>query len=174
MSDIDPYRPPAAELSERGAAAPSFRPAHLASRTSRLGAAIIDGLCLAVIVAPLGIAYVMLTPEEQPPNYSASDYGTAIAIVATLGLPLATYQLVQLHRRGQTLGKKLLRIRIVRSSGEPVSLVRVLALRGAPFFALSLIPAVGRLASLLDALAIFQPSHRCLHDLVADTIVVEA
>jgi uncharacterized RDD family membrane protein YckC len=39
---------------------------------------------------------------------------------------------------------------------------------------ISAIPKVGRFFGLIDALAIFTPERRCIHDYIADTIVVDA
>jgi uncharacterized RDD family membrane protein YckC len=36
-----------------------------------------------------------------------------------------------------------------------------------------MIPVVGRLINLVDPLLIFGKERRCLHDLIADTIVVD-
>ena len=76
--------------------------------------------------------------------------------------------------RGQTVGKALLKIRIVRSDGSPASFGRIVGLRYLPTSVLASIPVIGTIYGLLDVLLIFRASRRCLHDNIADTIVVTA
>jgi uncharacterized RDD family membrane protein YckC len=45
-------------------------------------------------------------------------------------------------------------------------------LRWLPVFALRFIPFLGGLAGLADALVIFGSDRRCIHDYIADTIVI--
>jgi uncharacterized RDD family membrane protein YckC len=78
-----------------------------------------------------------------------------------------------LYRSGQTIGKRALDIAVVRSDGSPVALSRYIFLRVAPMWLLGLIPLVGRFIGLVDPLLIFGKERRCLHDLIADTIVVD-
>jgi uncharacterized RDD family membrane protein YckC len=80
--------------------------------------------------------------------------------------------LVLLQRNGQTIGKKMLGIRIVRSDGSRATLGRIFWLRGFVNGLFYYIPFVGRLYALVDSLAIFGSARRCVHDYVADTIVV--
>ena len=41
-------------------------------------------------------------------------------------------------------------------------------------WAISIIPVIGSLVGLIDALLIFRDNRRCLHDNIADTMVVVA
>ena len=47
-------------------------------------------------------------------------------------------------------------------------------LRGGLSWVLAAIPGIGNLYALIDVLCIFREDRRCLHDLIADTNVVEA
>jgi uncharacterized RDD family membrane protein YckC len=78
-----------------------------------------------------------------------------------------------LATRGQTIGKMLLGLRIVRSDGSAASAGKVIGLRYGLCWLLAFIPLVGGLFGLIDALMIFRADRRCLHDLIADTIVVK-
>jgi len=71
---------------------------------------------------------------------------------------------------GQTIGKKWLKIKVVRADGSPASLGRIFWLRNFVNGFLSLIPLYG----IIDSLFIFSESRQCLHDKIADTIVVNA
>ncbi|MGH8588531.1 MAG: RDD family protein, partial [Gammaproteobacteria bacterium] len=78
-----------------------------------------------------------------------------------------------LHTRGQSIGKRLLKIRIVRSTGERATLSRILFARYLPIQAMGIVPVIGMLYALIDILFIFGDSRQCLHDRIADTIVVK-
>ena len=58
--------------------------------------------------------------------------------------------------------------------GQPASLARLIVIRYLLFLAMGLIPLVGPWLLILDAIWIFQADHRCIHDLVAGTVVLEA
>jgi uncharacterized RDD family membrane protein YckC len=70
------------------------------------------------------------------------------------------------------VGKKLLGMRIVRSDGSRASAGRILGLRYTLGWVIASVPLVGSLYALVDALLIFRGSRQCLHDTIADTIVV--
>lgn len=76
--------------------------------------------------------------------------------------------LSQLASTGQSLGKKWMGIRIVRSNGEEASLIRLVFARWLPTYALGAIPLLG----LIDSIFVLLPERRALHDRIADTAVV--
>ncbi len=88
-----------------------------------------------------------------------------------------------LFTRGQTVGKLLTGIQIVdHVSGQLLPFLRVYVFRYLWMLPLSLIVAIipgpmddslVGLAALVDALLIFGPSQRCLHDYIAGSKVVE-
>src|SRR5690606_1805767 len=82
--------------------------------------------------------------------------------------------LVLVHRYGQTIGKRMLGIRVVRSDGSRATLGRIFWLRNFVNGLPSAIPFVGNFYFFVDSLFIFGPRRQCLHDLIADTIVVRA
>jgi len=164
-------------------AAPSARVADLvdgdapklAERGTRLGAKFLDGLVFGIVYIPIIIGASMMAPG---PNGASKGGNPAIVVmmgVASLVvLGLVIYNFILLHRNGQTIGKKLLGIRIVRSDGARVGLLRVVFIRALPVTLLGMIPLIGPLFSLLDPLLIFRDNRRCLHDQIADTVVVIA
>ena len=162
--DKNPYEAPSANLG-------SETTDELGGRGARLGAAIIDTLIMLVIVLPavffFGFGDLLLNPSPDP--------GTLV----TMGLAgFVVYALVQgyfLATRGQTLGKMVVGVRIVDAeSKEIIPLWKVLGLRVFVFQALGQVPFVGPLILLVDVLFIFSERRRCLHDLLARTIVVNA
>jgi uncharacterized RDD family membrane protein YckC len=68
----------------------------------------------------------------------------------------------------------MLGIKIVRNDGSRAGLGRIFWLRMFVPGLVGAIPLVGGLFGLIDPLFIFGEEKRCLHDLIADTIVVTA
>ncbi|EDN69981.1 conserved hypothetical protein, membrane [Beggiatoa sp. PS] len=92
--------------------------------------------------------------------------------VILLFLTTLVINMITLYQNGQTVGKLMLSIKIVCVDGSRAGLLRILFLRYFPIKLLFGIPAIGFLFYLIDTLLIFQSSRRCLHDLIAGTIVI--
>jgi uncharacterized RDD family membrane protein YckC len=173
VSEYQDFQPPMAPLTDAPAA-----PLELAGRGSRLGAKFVDGLAVLGAMLVAGIVAAIAIPVLAA--RSAHGRGSAVAAVAAglIGflavVGLVIWNCVWLQRYGQTVGKRVLRIRIVRSDGGRVSLGRIFALRYLPLILLGCIPYLGFLVTLTDWLLIFRDSRKCLHDQFADTIVVKA
>ena len=83
--------------------------------------------------------------------------------------------------RGQTVGKMLLRMRIVRTSGAKVDFLHGVVLRAWPVLAIQLGPALlspslkplTGILYLVDVLFIFGAARRCVHDRIAGTRVID-
>lgn len=146
----------------------------LADRGIRLAAKFVDGLIVGVPFAVvLGLVAVFMAPRN------GGEPSTAFLIAmfsggALVGLIMLIINFVYLHRYGQTLAKRLFKIKIVRTDGSRCELVRIIFLRWLPVSLLGAIPLVGYIIGLLDPLMIFREDQRCLHDLIADTVVVKA
>lgn len=141
--------------------------APLAGRWRRLGAQLIDIAIVLVVFIPIQ-ALRGAIPAENPMALSYRAVAIAIALgvwVMVNGFYLSKY--------GQTLGKRLLKVQIVRSSGQPASFVRLAVVRYLLFGVLGNIPVGGPFIGLADHVFIFRPEKRCLHDLLADTVVVD-
>ena len=159
------YAPPTAAIADVQAdAAPE-----LGGRGARLVAVIIDGLIQGAIYWVI----MLVAFKGLDPRSGRAGVGL-IAGQFVLGFVL--FVLVQgylLHTEGQTIGKKLLGLRIVRSSGERATLGRLFGLRYLVGWILVMIPFLGMIYALVDCLLIFRGSRQCLHDNIADTIVVK-
>jgi len=147
-----------------------------ATRLSRLGAAVVDGLML----APPAIALAVLVPMALMGGRVASML-VILGLALLFLLALLITQIVLLVKHGQTIGKKALGIRMITSEGETPSIWRVFFLRWLPFVVTAAtielifkVRGLGNVIHLVDALLIFQPTRRCLHDLFADTHVIKA
>jgi uncharacterized RDD family membrane protein YckC len=77
-----------------------------------------------------------------------------------------------LRTNGQTIGKKLVGIRIVTLDYAVPDLKRTLLLRYGTMWGVSIVPGIGALLSLVDILFIFNTPRRCVHDHIAATKVV--
>jgi uncharacterized RDD family membrane protein YckC len=173
-SNANPYAAPGAAVRDMRDEADVV----LATRLARLGAALIDS---AIFAVPAMLAAIMLPAYQDYARRAAGGAasaslggGTSIMLMV-LGLAmiaLAVMQFVLLYRHGQTVGKKIVGIRIVRPDGGRASFPRLLFLRyGLPGL-IGAIPLVGLVFSVINVLFIFGEERRCLHDRIADTIVV--
>ncbi len=140
----------------------------LAGRWHRLGAAIIDSIVVAILVL------VVLGIFGQTDSLVDQDF-TSQARNAIIGAFVWIGAQFYFLREGQTMGKRLLRIRMVDyTTGEVPSMVQLIAVRFLPVQLINLIPGIGPLLALVDVLFIFGSERRCLHDLLAGTKVVTA
>jgi uncharacterized RDD family membrane protein YckC len=158
-------------------------PGGLAERGARLLAASIDELILLAIGLPmvfgaLPALIAMVSGGTDPELIDTSAVlramvagpGTIITVIALIGWCVMTAWLVATN--GQSIGKRLVGIKVVRSDGSRASFARIFFLRNVVNALPNLLPYVGWLYQLVDPLLIYQDSRQCLHDRIADTIVV--
>jgi len=167
-----PYLPPTANL--EGAAVPAGD-LRAATAGSRLGAVLIDGL----LFLPAGIvgAVMSFAMRPTPGSPPSAPGGAAIAVMALVGvyvLALAVVQIVFLSTRGQSIGKRVMKIRIVKLDGSAPGFVHAVLLRAIVNALPSAIPFAGGVYALVDILFIFRQDQRCIHDHIAGTRVVTA
>lgn len=158
----NPYKPPETDVNS-GVRAPEdrFVPA---SRWSRLMARGLDGLFDVACVAP-GAMIVLAS------NGASSSVNTAslVSLFALLGLQILQWSL--LASTGQTLGKRLRRIRIIKIDGSQAGFGAGVVLRSwlmMIFVALM----IGIPVAAVDPFFILGGERRCLHDYIAGTRVV--
>ena len=92
----------------------------------------------------------------------------SLVLLSSLPTMLVFGQWFLLTTSGQTIGKKLLMIRIVTTSGKLPGFLQAVVLRNWLRAVISVLPFFG----LIDVLFIFSDSRRCLHDYLASTRVV--
>ena len=128
-----------------------------AERWKRLVAWLID-----LPLSPASFVAGMLLADSGAP-------AIASLLLLVLGIVGVPYQVVLLRREGQTVGKQLMRIRIVdEQSGLTGTVFNNVALRYFVNWLLTLIPPY----LLIDHLFIFAKNRRCVHDYMARTKVV--
>jgi uncharacterized RDD family membrane protein YckC len=165
----NPYAPPSATVYDVADRSASLVPA---GRGTRLGAQILDGVVVGVMVyIPflIGAGLSAPTNDFEPATVTPLALGAFLVGVAGF-IAWAYFTIVFVSRNGQTIAKKWLDIKVVRSDGSPASLGRIFWLRNVVNGLLSIIP----LYAIIDSLFIFSESRQCLHDKLADTIVVNA
>jgi uncharacterized RDD family membrane protein YckC len=153
-----------------------------ASRGSRLGASIIDSLIIFIPMIP-AYAHAMPLLMRAAPGVQRNAFAAWGVIASTgvwfyLGLLWMVIMLIingiLAYRNGQSIAKKWLGIKDVRTDGSRVSFARIFWLRNVLNVCISFIPLIGSFYGLIDGLFIFGPAKRCVHDYIADTIVVRA
>ena len=167
MTVANPYAPPRAAVADIGGVDVSAEPAE---RGTRLLAAILDGIVFSVMV------YLPLILAGGVAEVSAAESGgaqvvaIAAGIVTVIGFVAWCWLTIKyVVSNGQSIGKKLLHIKVVRTDGSRASFSRIFWLRNVVNALLSIIPLYG----FIDLLFIFGESRQCLHDKIADTIVVK-
>jgi uncharacterized RDD family membrane protein YckC len=160
----------------------------LANRWLRLGAALLDELLSNFCAMPgmimLGPSALMLIFRLATQGRSAlqdSDLEMLTGMSGALSVLLlgvlfcAAIQTWMLAVRGQTVGKRLLGIRIVRVQDDAnPGLVHAVLLRSFVPMLIRAVPVFGLGFWLVDVACIFRADRRCLHDLIAGTKVVQS
>jgi len=172
-------------------------PGSLAERGARLLAASIDELILLGITLPALLGAIPIAThtmfaslpadpakidpalidtsqiESQIISAMLSGPGFVITVLALVAWCGITAWLVATN--GQTIGKRMVGIKVVRTNGSPASFGRIFLLRNVVSSLPAFLPFIGLLYQLvIDPIFIFQDSRRCLHDLIADTTVVRS
>jgi len=180
----NPYAPPTAPVQDL---IDTSGPGELADRGTRFGAWIIDAILLILVYAP---AVIGALPRLQAAIIAAGRSPTSVdrmeiykayyignhylAYTLVLFAAWAVITIVLVARNGQSIGKRMVGIRVVRTNGEKASFWRIFLLRNMVNGIPSLIPIVSYVYFLVDTLMIFGESRQCLHDKIASTLVVKA
>lgn len=138
----------------------------LAPVKSRILASLID---LSIGVLALLLAKFTLS---QSLGSVLSILGVFASVAIVLGV--IVYQAVSLSSTGQTVGKRVMRLRVVNfyDASNP-GFVKVVLMRWWLPSLIYPIPYLGWAFWLADGLFVFKKDRRCLHDLMAGTIVVQ-
>ncbi|PTR32919.1 putative RDD family membrane protein YckC [Luteibacter sp. OK325] len=161
------YAAPQAEL-ELPPRLPADLRSNKATRGSRLGAVLIDSVILFALVLVTALAAGL----GRGVGKGLVPALPGVIVFGIFGLALLIGNIVLLSRFGQTLGKRAMGIAIVRTDGSRCDLWRILVLRIFLVRVIAFVPFVGVIFSLVDMLVIFGEERRCIHDYMADTIVV--
>jgi uncharacterized RDD family membrane protein YckC len=170
---IDPFSPPSASLETELPAGEQ----PLARRFARLAAVILD----AMVALPFLFMAFVATPVFFGLNFGELLKRSPLQfmlVAFAFSAPIWLYQCYLIATTGQSLGKRWMKLKIVRVDGGAVDFVSGVALRSwalGGFGVLVNLLGVGGLYSfvhLVDIVLIFGSSRRMLHDLIAGTKVV--
>lgn len=169
MNDpINPYAPPQSNIIPAGNPDEVQR---LASPWLRLGASVLDTLIMLAVFLPTmwlsGYFTRMMERAGKGNSWSAEQLLWAVIGFAIM-LALNWVHL----GRGQTIGKSIVKLRIVRKNGTPAERSHIILKRILPLQLIGHVPLLGVLFTLIDSLCIFRSQHNTLHDDIADTKVI--
>jgi uncharacterized RDD family membrane protein YckC len=139
---------------------------------TRLAAAILDSIIAGAMIYLPMLVGVFIAGATSRGNQNAVGpmlmIGGALSVVGFIAWCWLTIKYVMAD--GQSIAKKILSIKVVRSDGTPIGIGRIFWLRNVVNGMLAIIPLYG----LIDVLFIFSESRQCIHDKLADTMVVKA
>jgi uncharacterized RDD family membrane protein YckC len=165
--EANPYQPPSAKLIDESVTTTDVE---LADRGQRFGASILD----AIIGLAFGIPIMLLLGTL---DYIRRAQQLPLSVtIASVVLGFVGFVLLHgyyLKKGGQTIGKKIVGIRIADLDNNIPPIGKILGLRYLPIQVAALIPIVGFVYPLVDVLFIFRQDRRCIHDLIAGTRVVK-
>jgi uncharacterized RDD family membrane protein YckC len=139
----------------------------LASIGRRFAAMIIDNILCAIAAGILAIPIVMVGVTTGGMTDEATGF-TFFGVIAVVVFAYVAYEAVMLSKRGATLGKMAMKVRVVRPDGSDVSTGQAWGR------AISRIVMVHVLALLNYGAAVVTKEKTCLHDMLAKTRVVNA
>jgi len=170
MEENNIYLPPEADLGNPAEDPPAITNSNLASRWARLGASLIDVILLLAlyVVVFYGTEYWEKTFQQ---NVSIREQMLSVLFGFAIYLLFHGYLL---HKRGQTIGKWMLGIKIVSvANNEILPLWKVFFVRYVPLVLVALIPVAGHLLILINDCFIFRKDKRCLHDHISGSQVIK-
>jgi uncharacterized RDD family membrane protein YckC len=163
----------------------------LAEAWQRLVARLVDGLVIAVILSPLWIWFFLwylhklrnLLPDNPDDPAAMSRFMDAelnlmgiSLLVGLVGASVAfAYDGFQHAKWGQTIGKRVMKIKVVNRSDRAPVRTGAAVKRAALYAVAPQVPGIGSIFALLDSLWLLwdKPHRQCLHDKVADTVVIK-
>jgi uncharacterized RDD family membrane protein YckC len=146
-----------------------LRETNLASRWKRLGGALIDGLVSLVVFLPLTL---VTGGQEQILNGQQLTIGQQVAFFVVGYVVFLLLNGYLLYRKGQTIGKLVVKARMVDLKGHIPHFGKLFVLRYVLPSLVVQIPVLGSLVAIVDVLFIFGQENRCLHDHLAGTWVI--
>ncbi len=142
----------------------------LAEPLERLFAALLDGVCVMIAMIP----FVLISNGLKWLSNQGLGFLIYSIVLGIVGFGVfigINYKF--LVGSGQTIGKKVFKMKVVDMQGRQTTLKGHLLKRYAFHLLLPLVPKIGQIAAFVNALFIFRQNRRCVHDLVAGTQVVK-
>lgn len=148
----------------------------LASRWKRLGGVMLDGLIGVVVVLPVQFLtgnFQKVMEQSQSGQRTMFTFQGDQILWSLFGLAVMLAINWHFLDKGQTIGKMIVKTRIVLMDGSPCERNRIILRRMLSVHIIQLIPVVNLLFGLVDMFMIFRENRRTLHDEIAGTKVVD-
>ena len=157
-------------MSELEISSSSVEELKLASRMYRLCAVFFD--VLIIIVASIAFLYYTDVINRIKTTGLVSTSDLSMILIYSL-LIFIIFHAYLLFKNGQTFGKWIFDISIVKKDGTKIHGLAIILKRSLPIYLLSFIPIFGALIGLVNIVFIIRKDRRCLHDIIAGTKVVQ-
>jgi len=168
MSEFNPYATPSSSPQEEEIYDDqSPRPMNYATRGERFLGNLIDTVILLIPIVTIAVGVGFLFPSQLESVFVEILFGI-------LGLVMMV--LIQGYfwkTRSQSIGKIVMKTQIVDLDGRPSSFNTICWKRMLPIGVATLIPGIGNVVGIANALMIFREEHNCLHDDIASTRVIK-
>jgi uncharacterized RDD family membrane protein YckC len=149
----------------------------LAPMSRRAGARVIDAGLLGIVGFALILPFMVAAVGLNEPGSHGRDGGVwsgpaVVGWILVVAILPFGYEALQLALWGQTLGKRILGLRVLTETGEPLPPARAVARAAVNNVVYLFGCGVGTLLAYLWAIW-DQPLHQALHDRLAGTVVVD-
>jgi len=144
---------------------------NLALRSQRFAAAMIDIL---VTLVPINLI-IFFTFHINDIIKTQLEYGFYFAFGMLLLIQMIFFMMNGwlLYKYGQTIGKAILKIKIIDQNKKLPDLMTSYVIRYLFLSIMPLIPLFGILIMMIDFMLIFQKDRKCIHDHLAGTSVIK-
>jgi uncharacterized RDD family membrane protein YckC len=162
-------------------------PAALATVLDRLAARLVDAAALAALNIVVNGWFVYQFLREIRPAVLAVEAGQSTPelsaqagrlFITIIGVAMAlwfAYEVPAIASTGQTLGKRLVGVRVTTADGKPVGFGRAIQRWAIPGLPMMLPWPFGHVIQIADAIwCLWDDRRQCLHDKAAGTVVVPA
>ncbi len=172
-ANFNPYAAPQSNVLQAPESAGDFP---LASRWKRLGGIFLDGLIGAIVVLPIHFLtgnFQKVMEQSQSGQRTMFTFQGDQILWDLLGLGVMLAINWHFLAKGQTIGKMIVKTRIVLIDGSPCERSRIILRRMLPLHIAQQIPIVNLLFGIVDMFMIFRENRRTLHDEIAGTKVID-
>lgn len=144
---------------------------YLASRSSRLLAVLIDAFITFLFFVVMAFLTGISTSEMMEDTFNVKFLMISILSILIFNVIIPTFAW-----KGQTLGKRWIKIAVVKNTDEEVDLVTMLVRSVLLFFGQITLPIVSyviNVIAFIDPLLIFRSNKKTIHDIIAKTKVID-
>lgn len=171
--NFNPYAAPQSNVLQAPAPSGDYP---LASRGKRLGGVMLDGLIASVVILPVQFLtgnFQKVMEQSQSGQRTMFTFQADQILWSLLGLGIMLAINWHFLGKGQTIGKMIVKTRIVLTDGSPCDRSRIILRRMLPLHIAQQIPVVNLLFGIADIIMVFRENRRTLHDEIAGTKVID-